>query len=947
MNKTQSKTKFRTPIVWIAMLMLAFVLAFFTACGNQTSASDSSTNSSTSDESETVETDKQTLNNGDFEFYTNSKTTYPYNSTTTKWRKTTDSDVKSAPTSSVTSGIIDTATEAFASLSDTNKPVDADGNVVNPGTPLSENDENTEVKEDGTKILMIHNKVTTAKQGTAQYFTSSTTLTLDAGDYAVISVYVKTMNLASIQGGKNYGAYIKVNNTVYSSIQPTVIKNINTEGEWKNYKIYLKPSDTAKTSFTVALGLGMGDSVNKAELCEGFAFFDNVEYTVIDKEEYDKAQAGFVASLYDEDSEIVESENAFTVNVAENKNVGVVKVDFSKKYETLDIKNADAYYKGEYNKVNPNAAGNKVLEYPAGYTTSAVKAGEEEVPANSIYMDFTAKSVGSSFSYVGASRVLNKGEYEKISFKAKVSALASSDNATVVLLDGENESSSAVFSDFTTDGEYATYNFYVTSDYDEMNYALKFSFGPTSLTEDSDIKDLPVGYAIFTDFTVTSLTEKEYDEVNTSGVNAVKATLKGDYLNSSESESADEDEDDYEDIKENYAFGISNADYATIADTYVDFKQLTSSSYKVLGNAKAIGVVNSKYADKYGQFLSGTATAALKDLEEKAETEHVQPLFISNDNGAAGVRAANVSLTAGTTYYFTIKVKTVDDAKAYIYIIDKNSSDATENEVGQIVYKVEDFKVTDNQLGSGKEETLYTVVAGSADVDYTTVTFYVRPKYDTTLAMEFWNGARDGKDNNSGIVFFDGYSTGTSSYATYEDLAAEYKDADAQFDTYVYNQGKIYSYYDYDNDEKATDDDGNEISENAEDYVVFAENKDKTIKFYRYDVLSVYNNVEKESEEESSEEETSSEDESEATDTTVGNIGWLQVTSIVIAVALIAALVAIFVRRGVEKNKKKKAKTQSYYVGYDKSTRRTVSKNGIQAPDDDGKDYDYDNPENN
>ncbi len=940
MNKTQSKTTFRTLLAFIAVIMLAFVLAFSTACGNQTSATDSTDGTSSSSE-ETAETDKQTLNNGDFEFYTNSKTSYPYNSTTTKWRKTTDSDVKSAPTATVTSGIIDTATEAFASLSDTNKPKDAEGNVVNPGTPLSTADDKTEVKEEGTKILMIHNKVSTDKQGTAQYFTSSTTLTLSAGDYAVISVYVKTMNLASLQGGKNYGAYIKVNNTISSSIQPTVIKNIDTAGEWKNYKIYLKPSDTAKTSFTVALGLGMGDSVNKAELCEGFAFFDNVEYTVIDKEEFENAQADFNASLYGADSAITEDVDAFTVNVANNLDTSVVKVDFSKATETLDIRNSDADYNGEYNDVNPNAAGNAVAQYPAGYTVDAIG---ETVPANSIYMDFTGKNVGSSFSYESAKRTLNKGEYEKISFKAKVSAIASSKKATVVLLDGEKESS-ASFSDFTTDGEYATYNFYVTSEYDGMTYSLKFSFGPTALTEDSDVKDLPVGSAVFTDFTLTTLTEKEYNEANTSDVNAVKATLKGEYLNSSESEE-EKTEDEYEDIQENYIFGVANSDYTTIANGYVDFEKMTSSSYKKVGNAKTIGLVNSKYAEKYTDFLTASAIAGLTGLEETVDTDHVQPLFIVNENGAAGVRAATVNVTAGTTYYFTVKVKAFDGAKAYIYIIDMNSADATEGENGQLVYKVEDFKVTDNTLGDAKNDTLYTEVGENNGFDYVTVTFYVRVKNDASLAMEFWNGARNGEDNNSGVVFFDGYVSGTSEYATYEDLAAEYKNADQEFETYVYNQGVVYSYTDYEKGEKATDDEGKEISEVADDYVVYAENKDKTIKFYRYDVLSVYNTVEKESEEETSSEESSTEESAEV-DNSIGNIGWLEVTSIVIAVALIAALVAIFIRKGVEKNKKKKAKTQSYYVGYNKNTRKTPSNSAIQAPDDDGKAYDYDNPENN
>ena len=64
---------------------------------------------------------------------------------------------------------------------------------------------------------------------------------------------------------------------------------------------------------------------------------------------------------------------------------------------------------------------------------------------------------------------------------------------------------------------------------------------------------------------------------------------------------------------------------------------------------------------------------------------------------------------------------------------------------------------------------------------------------------------------------------------------------------------------------------------------------------------------------------------------------------------ILVALIAVLVRLLWKKNAKKRAKTESYYGGYNKNARYTPKKSsdGIEAPENTTKDFDYDNLENN
>ena len=179
-------------------------------------------------------------------------------------------------------------------------PVDKDGNIIaNPGTHTQEGEDKD------TNVLMIHNAYTDG-QGTAQKYTSTSTITLESGTSAKVSLWVKTSNLTYFSSGTgkqeevvaDKGAYIGITHTVGAkTLDQMQVKNINTErmegtdNGWVQYTFYLQGCSFASSTFTMVLGLGQSGGTNRLEYVEGYAFFDDVECTIISNEEYDNAIA--------------------------------------------------------------------------------------------------------------------------------------------------------------------------------------------------------------------------------------------------------------------------------------------------------------------------------------------------------------------------------------------------------------------------------------------------------------------------------------------------------------------------------------------------------------------------------------------------------------------------------------------------------------------------------
>ena len=260
---------------YLAAAML--VIGVSVACDNVSNSSSSSSSIVPMPE-QVYPTDTQAIANGDFEFSTFENTAKQFpDSTSISWSRTLDNLVVSADSSNSSSGIIDTkAGNDYNTMAESAKMAytEADGvkTYYNPGTPESLNfikaeemfsdwpaDATTESTDlptnddglpmSGTKVLMIHNNaLNDGVKGTAQKFTSTSSLSLAKNEFAELSVWVKTYDLSSSFIDKP-GAYIAVQNTVSSAAATVMLTNINTDGNWAKYTIYLASSDFTTSSF--------------------------------------------------------------------------------------------------------------------------------------------------------------------------------------------------------------------------------------------------------------------------------------------------------------------------------------------------------------------------------------------------------------------------------------------------------------------------------------------------------------------------------------------------------------------------------------------------------------------------------------------------------------------------------------------------------------------------
>lgn len=996
MKKT-TKFGFKTLLVFLLTLTLAFATTLAAACGNGNDSSSTSDSSSSTEEN--YPTDYQQITNGDFEFSTfkTEAKDFPVSSSI-GWTLSRDSITSSAPSSKTgaPSGIVDTAKEAYDAIA-SDKGLAKDGdNVFNPGTPYSagkltedgsyiysedvENEDGLPTK--GTKILMIHNETSTAGEGTAQKFTSTKTLSLAHNEFAVLSVWVNTHGLTSKQLTSNVenvdtGAYIMVQNTVSSSCDPFVIKNINTEGEWVNYTVYLASSDFSSSSFKVVLGLGFGSTDYTRYFVEGFAYFDNITYKTIDRAEFEKATEGVSEyNLYKSDSG-----NGYVEKEAEDLVVNTktnTEKTFLLSHKRANVNLGTAYtLEGGESKVNevstvkPGKTGTvKFANVTEAYTAYGITADEDKLPGydgNALFFNYEEAT---SMSYTTKAYSLNKGEYIKLTYWVKAKTEDSTQKALTVTLNDYGThadlkladsaiNKTTIISDFNSKSYenenyngWCEYNLLVsnTAGEDETAtrwFTLTFDFGTTDKTSlVTDSWALTKGAAIVTEPVGYALSKDDYS-IASSNDYFKKVALSADQ-NATESE----ENDSY-----NFAYGAGDKTTVLnggVAANVKNYDAITAGENETLNYNPAManveaGLFNSKYNTTY------TVPA-----HKNSTNKYVQPLVINNKEAAVYGFAATSSATvsANSSAYISVDVYVEGDAVAYIYLADSNALKFFE----VLAVSSEGYDVNNVKQDAFNKQLAIKVTSADCNGEWVTVRFFVTAG-DNSISYrpEFWNGSRDG-ESSKGVVCFDNYSVSTSTDFdnflidlddTTETEKLDYtrqpllvKQVDAKGNdkgTYyhTYSATTIYTLY------------GNANALYA-DFTTLDAETETTVEVADATI------------------DTDSEDSSSSSSSSVvaneTSFNWaLQLTSIIIAAVLIILLIVVLIKMLVEKNGSKKRKTASYY---DRDSRekahqaiqnKKVSK-ALKAEQEEEKeeekipeaeklatssDYDYDNPENN
>ena len=357
-NNKHRKNKFLA--LFLSVLMVSSAAAAMAACGNDSTTSESESES-TPTETTTV-TDNGLVKNAGFETFDTNDGLNAIGTSVSNWSRSLNSTTSgNAPSSKAASGIIDLnetewnkltgsyfedpeeagklteakAIELWDKLTTRDKLAyyekwkddNEDGKIakdfekyeafnIDLGDVPEDLEKFSTHHKDGdegygkdTKVLMIHNEnpedgatATYQSIGSAQKYTSSSTVTVPANAAAKFSVWVKTANLMSTsssgaaQEAVNKGAYISLTHSVGGKSLPAYeVKNINTDAMdesslsngWAQYTFYIKGSSYADTTFTAVLGLGQGSNTDRHELVSGYAFFDDIECEIISQADYE------------------------------------------------------------------------------------------------------------------------------------------------------------------------------------------------------------------------------------------------------------------------------------------------------------------------------------------------------------------------------------------------------------------------------------------------------------------------------------------------------------------------------------------------------------------------------------------------------------------------------------------------------------------------------------
>lgn len=969
MDKTK-RFDLKTIMTLIVALMLSLTVMFTAGCnkGDETSTSSSSSNSAT-EEKETIK-DYQIISNGDFEFGTtdveNDK--FPVN-TGINWSRANDSLTTSAITSDYASGIINTEEEAYNSIAEKQAFPIVSGtgeNAVyfNPRTPYyyglikdsfvyNKDAENSDkLPTTGSKVLMIHNKLNSENgRGTAQKFTSSKTIDIKPDTYNKVSVWVLTKDLKTLQSTNEFGAYVALQNTVSIAKNPLLIKNINTDGKWAQINFYVEGSSLLTSSYKLCVGLGTGSRKVKEGYVEGFAYFDNVTCDTMTKAEYDNAVS------------LIASENKYSLFVPDAENVGLYKdankTELSASLYGATIKDngekADAFVEGkEFTKFDyslsydlPAVADTSVLDsaktklnasvYPYGdanfgasseigqdtFSNIASKVSGVTNPlgdgAETIYMIYPkiASHTISTKNYT-----LKSNESMLLTFYAKVKADNSQHGVTVSVVDNGStttpcEKATVIKSSFNTNdyendetNDWAKFSILVTNNIDDgadRNFSLKIDFGPTDPVTDAFL--LPVGYALFTGFETTMLSENQYDIASPSPDYAGNVQLGAELINGAKEEDANNDF---------YSFTNATSDNYKIetdlSNSIVGYTGVVGSHTMVGGDntnysqpqTKA-GLFNTKYINTATyESLSQTEKDSLTALKPNGENKYVQALLINNTTATSyGYLGASNKITAKTTSTIAVKVKVFGDAKAFIYLANANALegfDVLSLSANKWNFDGNEVTYADNEYLVDKKY-VQTVVASDTADGYATVYFQITAGInDIDYRVEVWNGSRDGAETSTGMIVIESISTN----ATLNLSEVKANNGDAEVSTVDYTRAPTLVAY--------TNDEGVE-----------------TTKFQEYNASNVWTeyptaktiiashstiDAEKTLDETTNNDDISeSEDDEESKpDTNV----LLQVMSLIIAVILIIALIAVGVRAFSKKTRQKEVAISQ---GYSRNTR--------------------------
>ena len=892
-------------LLLFAICLISFVLLFMTACGNS--------NKDVEDETFTkTETDTLFITNGTFEYGTADagEDEFPYNSN--GWSHEADN---SATSSYVASGIIDTETSKFTALLDnlyedndykyfllrnyfatdagTTDVLEIQTYLKNLAQTAIGNDASnedidnwvkntvltraqgldasyTEVKEfiknpnsaptansKDHKVYMLNNyqqyssSLNYFSLGTAQKITSDTNISLNAGEYGKLIIWVKTTNLTSIN--TNFGANIRLINSISGVNQEQYqISNINTNCEWQQYTIYVQAADFSATSLKVVLGLGYGNgSANKTMgYCEGTAFFDDIyfekfdNYTdfvtqlnadniSVDSTNTDMTGTNVITAINYASYNGTNTDDAVQIVPNEFSGTATNKLFFSYYDMTLnsylDKVSGRDYFTQLTNGTNYNFGKNGVTistadeggnisgdRFSANTTANTLTIGtllDASSPAyNKEALTINVNKASYNFEIKSNAFAVKSGDYLQVSFYVNTKLLdLDRTGLSVYLYDVETANTYNKASDHITlltdsitteDDEWTMLTYILLNNFPDNSvkyFYLSFYVGPTNVATQNDPSYYPTGEITIADlkYSTGPITQTDsfgndnpnYDiyylfnsiSDSTLSSNGLYAGYTADYVGGENVQTYTFNEalnslgtiqngfaqlEAYTGVNANSKYVNENGTNYTINNPSVN----KNASNEVITYA---GLMNSKYfASNTYNLNSYAVSQGYADTADMVgwvdditnDNDNVQPLTIYNKEATNyGYIGKAQTLAANNTITISLKVKVVGGATAYLYLVDMNNDSDTRlsvlNQSFTSNYGQTAGQEINNELYIKVDKALCEQYGDNEG--WLTVYFYLASgNNDISYRIELWNGDRSGTNNSAGLVLFDSYASG-------------------------------------------------------------------------------------------------------------------------------------------------------------------------------------------
>lgn len=790
--------------------------------------------------------------------------------------------------------------------------------------------------------------------GTSQKITSSSEITLNKGEYGKISVWVKTQNVHAETSTTNpYYANIRLTNTFNGSTQSEyAITNIVAD-EWTQYVIYVKADEYFDCTIKLALGLGYG--INGAT--EGTVYFDDVEFTHLDKETFENAVNGKnrdseTSFVYNSTSKTLINANTLDVDGdATNgyKMTGYAYYDMTFANYLTSYEETSTYFRNdvvidetsEFTKSNTGASGDKLNSDKPTITDVTTDLPYDGATARKI----TLEKQSYTFKWKSDDFRVNCEEYAYVSFyvKNKLSTLGSTD-VTVNVVDvnpkdvTDNTVNAAVANVSTVNDEWQKVDLVIKNNfaadktdetgepYPTRSFEIQLVIGPSDVASAVN----PAEYASGTVY-VSSLILAKGTTVTNDTASEAEDRLYDLYSMLSSSASASVAlysgrENDYTDSSDSETYSLTPvaSDFGTI----INYPTNATGYYGIVANhfyvkedgenvekdintrtrgdanGSYAGLINTKYLNNYS--ISGLSEA----LNFTVGQDDIQPLMIYNSvEDRYGFVGEPNTISASAYAKVSVTLRVVDDAVAYIYLVDvaNNSKE---------ILTFDTFTDVDGNEHDGEQMKLMLKV--NKDVmgnkNWITVNFYVATGASSkNFRVEVWNGGRDDGDQSTiskGFVFIKDISITTSGAFT---------EASRQPDTFsvsgnpLYEIGKsnldnLYSYKrqlteleEQYNSEKS----GSSSDVSYSPNYVWAQNDTM--------IYAIYNTVDPVEVDPYADEETDDTASDGCTAETDPSTFWLSFSSILLGVALIIAIVMLFIKNIRRRRKANASDAKSHY----------------------------------